>query len=62
MQSKILRLRQVIQVTGLSRSSIYSFQAQGNFPKSVKLGSRSIGWFQSDIDAWIESRKVGGEK
>lgn len=60
MQSKILRLRQVIQVTGLSRSSIYSFQAQGNFPKSVKLGSRSIGWFQSDIDAWIESRKVGG--
>ena len=55
-ESKILRLPQVQSRTGLSRSSIYLFVSQGRFPKPIQLGARSIGWLNSSIDTWIESR------
>ncbi len=58
MDCKILRLREVQAVTGLSRSTIYAEIAKGNFPKQVQLtGGRSVGWQSSAIENWIESRK-----
>jgi prophage regulatory protein len=56
MTEKILRFRAVKERTGFSRSSIYLKMAEGGFPHSISLGSRSIGWLQSDIDAWINER------
>lgn len=59
MASRILRLPQVISMTGLSRSTIYAEISKGNFPKQVKLtGSRSVGWSESAIINWIESREL----
>jgi prophage regulatory protein len=58
MDSKILRLNEVKNVTGLSRSTIYAEIAKGNFPRQVQLtGTRSVGWQSSAIQSWIESRK-----
>jgi len=56
MSESILRLPTVKARTGLSRSSIYAFIKEGNFPKSIALGSHSVGWLSTDIDAWIEKR------
>ena len=36
---KFLKLRQVMSITALSKSSIYSMQKDGKFPHSVKLGA-----------------------
>jgi len=52
----ILRLPQVKTRTGLSRSSIYAAVKRGDFPQSVSLGLRAIGWLASDVDKWIETR------
>jgi prophage regulatory protein len=52
----VLRLPSVVQQTGLSRSAIYQRIKDGNFPKSISLGSRAVGWLSSDIQAWIKSR------
>lgn len=58
---KILRLKAVQEMTGLGRSSIYSYMASNTFPKSIKLGPRSIGWIEASILSWIkERRKEGG--
>lgn len=54
--AKVLRLKSVQDTTGLSRSSIYLMMRDGRFPKSISLGARSIGWLESDIQSWIESR------
>ena len=54
MLSKILRLPSVLEITGLSRSSIYLRVAQGTFPKQVSLGARAIGWREFDVQTWIE--------
>jgi prophage regulatory protein len=59
--SKILRLPAVLELTGLSRSSIYLRLAQGTFPKRVSLGSRAIGWRESDVVSWIETLSERGD-
>ena len=58
MSIKILRLKEVQRVTGLSRSTIYAEIAKGNFPKQIQLtGVRSVGWYESAVVQWIESRQ-----
>ncbi len=60
MSKAILRLPQVIKRTGLARSTIYLQVEQDNFPKPMSIGERSIGWLESDIEAWIDERKEQG--
>ena len=56
MPKNILRRPEVEARIGLSRSGIYAAMAEGNFPKPIKLGARAVGWAESEIDAWLESR------
>jgi prophage regulatory protein len=49
----ILRLRQVVARTGLSRSTIYERIQAGEFPVQIALGARAVGWLEADIEAWI---------
>ena len=58
MGDRFLRLKEVIHITGLSRSTIYAEISKGDFPKQIQLtGSRSVGWLESEITLWVESRK-----
>ena len=52
----ILRLPAVKSRTGLSRSTIYTRMATGDFPKPVALGRRAVRWLSSDIDHWIDQQ------
>lgn len=58
----ILRLTQVITRTGLSKSNIYerlnpkSPRYDPTFPERIKLGTSAVGWFESEIEAWLISR------
>ena len=56
MAHKILRLPDVIERVGFSRSSIYAFVDNGSFPKPVQIGIRAVGWLDSDVDDWISDR------
>lgn len=56
MYQTILRLTLVKQRTGMSRSSIYNGIKQGTFPAQISLGPRAVGWLESSIDGWIQSR------
>ncbi|TDJ24049.1 MAG: AlpA family transcriptional regulator [Gammaproteobacteria bacterium] len=53
MAETILRIRDVIAATGLSRSAICKKMKVGEFPKQVHLGVRSVGWPRSEVEAWI---------
>ena len=52
----ILRLPQVMERTGLSRSTIYLRISEGCFPQPISLGPRTVGWIEEEIDSWIEER------
>lgn len=58
----ILRLKEVQRRLSLSRSTIYSRMAAGDFPPPIQLGPRAIGWRRADIDAWLESRTRQGRR
>ena len=58
MSFKILRLREVIEVTGLGRSTIYTKMMDDAFPKSVKLGALAVGWIDDEVYGWIKARKA----
>ena len=52
MIKKIYRLPEVMNMTGLSRSSIYLRVSTDEFPKPVKIGRRAVGWPEDSIIAW----------
>lgn len=53
-----LRLRQVLTVIPVSKSTWWAGVSSGRFPQPVKLGPRTTAWRVEDIRAWIDK---GGE-
>lgn len=56
MATTILRLPQVRERVGLSRSQIYQLAQDGQFPKQIKLGDRAAGWVAEEVDRWVSER------
>lgn len=52
---RILRIGTVLQLTGLSRSTLYRKVQRGEFPKQIKLSERCAGWRQSSVHAWMRN-------
>lgn len=59
---RILRMKEVISRTGLSRGGIYARMSRDEFPASLALGGRAVGWLESDIDAWINERVIASRE
>ena len=53
---KLIRLRQVMQMTGLGRSSIYNYMKDQSFPKQVKITSSLSAWVETEINEWIQDK------
>ena len=53
---RFIRIGEAVKKTGLSKSSIYDLMAQDLFPKTVRLGARSVAFIESEIDAWMVER------
>ncbi|MEZ9501147.1 helix-turn-helix transcriptional regulator [Vibrio sp. 10N.286.51.B11] len=54
----IIRLPEVIRLTGLSRPTIYRRIAEGKFPNRVLLGERAVGFKLHEVIEWIESLEI----
>jgi prophage regulatory protein len=52
----LLRLLEVMEFTGLSRSSIYAAMKTKDFPNSIKIGQRAVAWRSIDLERWINTR------
>lgn len=55
MQAKLMRVQDVIEATGMSRSSIYAAMTAGDFPRPVRIGRRAVAWRHDDIETWIDA-------
>ena len=56
MDTRFMRLKEVMERTSLSRSTIYQMISAGSFPKQIALGPRAVAWHQCEIDEWMEAR------
>ena len=55
---RLLRLREVLEITGLGRSTIYRYLKRRSssfpdFPQPLRIGVRAVGWRESEIEAWL---------
>lgn len=53
---RALRLPEVMKITGLSRSSLYSLIQQGEFCPGFMIGPNARAWLHSDVMAWLNNR------
>jgi prophage regulatory protein len=51
----LMRLPEVMEMTGMSKATIYRYMRSGTFPKNVCLGERAVAWRGGDISEWISS-------
>ncbi len=53
---RLIKLKTVIEKTGMAKSTIYRNIQAGAFPKPIKQSIRSVAWVESEIDEWIMER------
>ena len=61
MQRQIIRLKDVIELVGLSKTTIWRRTRAGEFPPALRLGgqqTRAVGWKVTDVEAWLEQRRA----
>ena len=57
MFNKIYRLPEVLVLTGLCRTSVYKALAAKDFPTPIMLGKRAVGWRESELMDWVQTRQ-----
>jgi prophage regulatory protein len=55
-EKRLLRLPEVLAITGLSRSGLYQLLKVNDFPSQVQLQARSVAWNSAQVQAWIADR------
>lgn len=52
---RLIRMKEVMAMTGLARCTVYRDIARGAFPKPVKIGTASC-WPAHEVEAFIAQR------
>jgi prophage regulatory protein len=52
---RILRIKAVLDRTGLSRSTLYRKIEQGCFPRQIAISERCAGWRESAVNEWLKN-------
>ncbi|WP_420030615.1 helix-turn-helix transcriptional regulator [Pseudomonas oryzihabitans] len=59
---RIIRLKEVMNLTGLARSTVYKYVSDKQFPAPLALGDRCSGWLESEIQSWILAKVAERDK
>jgi prophage regulatory protein len=54
--TRLLRLPQVIDRTGIKKTKLYELQKDGLFPMRIKIIAHAVGWVEEEVDSWIAGR------
>lgn len=52
---QLLSIKEVVRVTGISRSTIYRLLAAKRFPRPLKISPRRVGWPSGDLTQWLQA-------
>jgi len=53
---EIVRRKELCQITGLSASTLWRLESEGDFPSRIHLGTKSVGWRRSEVEQWLATR------
>lgn len=52
----LIRVAQVMAITGVSRASIYKAMKRGVFPKPIKTNMGATAWVESEIYGYVQNQ------
>jgi prophage regulatory protein len=53
---RLVRMKELKQLIGLSNASIYRHIKNGTFPKQIHLSERCVAWRLSSVEKWIKEK------
>jgi len=56
---RIVTRRELREIVPFSPQHVLRLEKQGKFPKRIQIGARRVGWYLSDIEAWLADRAKG---
>lgn len=59
---QFITLKEVLERTALTRTTLYRLMAAGKFPEKVSLGGTAVAWDKYEIEMWMEQRMVEREQ
>lgn len=54
---KILRRKQLLDIVGISYTTLWRLEKAGDFPARVRLGYGSVGWHLDEVEEWLKGRE-----
>ena len=60
-RERIIRKNELLKMIGLSDATVWRMEKAGTFPKRLRLGGNSCGWFESEINGWMEQLSAARE-
>jgi prophage regulatory protein len=58
MEDRLIRLKEVLRMTGLSRTSQWRFETKGLFPARRRVSQNIVAWKLSEVQDWINSKEL----
>jgi len=55
---RVIPLSEVIEITTISRSTLFRMVEKGSFPAPRQIGERRVGWLSDEVQAWLLDRPV----
>jgi len=55
---RVIRLSEVMEITTISRSTLFRMVEKGSFPAPRQIGERRVGWLSDEVQAWLLDRPV----
>ena len=55
-RERFIRMPVVLDISGLSKTTIYEYVSRGEFPAPVSLGAKSVAWVESEVVAWMDAK------
>lgn len=52
----LIRIRDVVSMTGISKSQVYRLANMGEFPKPTRLTAQSVAWVREEVQQWISDK------
>jgi prophage regulatory protein len=53
---RVMRKPEVLNTVGVSDPTLWRMEKKQRFPKRLKLGPGSVGWFESEVREWLEKK------
>jgi prophage regulatory protein len=58
---RVLDHKALLERVPISRTTLWRMERAGDFPRRIQISAHRVGWFEAEVDAWLDGRKLPTE-